>query len=212
MDTPPEGVRKGPMKAMVDYLVPSRDGVGIAANIFMPDGPGPFPVLITRSPYGINKGTLKAVKERVANGYVMIDQVCRGKHNSEGTFRPVFYEEQDGQATIDWVAEQPWCNGRIGLIVNMARGRMEAGKCFRKISSVCRQFLKTNIRNYGYIVLGDAVGQACQKAIPLTRVDPESDITRCIGSILRLITMDESAIARRRREVTVKTCALREGK
>jgi hypothetical protein len=94
----------------------------------------------------------------------------------------------------------------------MAGGRAEAGKCFRKISSVCRQFLKTNIRNYGYIVISDVVAEACDKAIPLTRIDPESEITRCVGSILRLITMDESAIARRRREVTVKTCVLRKGR
>jgi len=101
--------------------------------------------------------------------------------------------------------------GRIGLVVNMASSRAEAHKCFRKMSEVCRRFLKTNIRNYGYIVQSEIVGEACRKAVPLAQAYPESAATKCIHSILKLIIMDESAIARRRREVTFKTCALREG-
>ncbi len=102
--------------------------------------------------------------------------------------------------------------GRIGLVVNMASSRAEANKCFRKMSEVCRRFLKTNIRNYGYIVQSEIAGEACRKAIPLAQAFPESAATKCIHSILKLMMMDESAIARRRREVTFKTCALREGR
>jgi MinD-like ATPase involved in chromosome partitioning or flagellar assembly len=102
--------------------------------------------------------------------------------------------------------------GRIGLVVNMASSRAEAGKCFRKMSEVCRRFLKTNIRNYGYIVHSDIAGEACRKAVPVAQAYPESETAKCIHSILKLIMMDESAIARRRREVKFKTCALREGR
>lgn len=102
--------------------------------------------------------------------------------------------------------------GRIGLVVNMASSRAEADKCFRKMSEVCRRFLKTNIRNYGYIVHSDIAGEACRKAVPVAQAYPESETAKCIHSILKLIMMDESAIARRRREVKFKTCALREGK
>ena len=102
--------------------------------------------------------------------------------------------------------------GRIGLVVNMASSRTEANKCFRKMSEVCRRFLKTNIRDYGYIVQSEMAGEACRKALPLAQAYPESEATKCIHSILKLIMMDESAIARRRREVTFKTCALREGR
>jgi MinD-like ATPase involved in chromosome partitioning or flagellar assembly len=94
----------------------------------------------------------------------------------------------------------------------MASSRVEANKCFRKMSEVCRRFLKTNIRNYGYIVQSEIAGEACRKAVPLAQAYPESAATKCIHSILKLIMMDESAIARRRREVTFKTCALREGR
>lgn len=102
-------------------------------------------------------------------------------------------------------------DGRIGLIVNMVTGHGEAEQCFRKLSSVCRRFLKVNLRNYGFIVHSDVVMEAYEAAVPLCRAYPDSEAAKCIGSILRLIVMDESAIAKRRREVTIRECALKGG-
>jgi MinD-like ATPase involved in chromosome partitioning or flagellar assembly len=101
---------------------------------------------------------------------------------------------------------------RIGLVVNFAGDRNEGDKCYRKMSNVCRRFLKTNLRNYGYIVPSEAVAEACGRAVPLAREYPASEITRCIDYMVRLIVMDQLAIARRRREVTVKACVSREGR
>lgn len=92
---------------------------------------------------------------------------------------------------------------RIGLVVNQARDRSEAGRCHRKLSNACRRFLKTNLRNYGYIVPSEAVKEACRRSVPLAREYPGARVTRCIENIVRLIIMDQRAIARRRREVTV---------
>jgi flagellar biosynthesis protein FlhG len=101
---------------------------------------------------------------------------------------------------------------RIGLVVNLVQGHEEAESCFRKISGVCRRFLKINLRNYGYIVHSDEVYGAYQRAVPLMRAFPESRAATCISSIIGLIVMDESAIAKRRREVKEEECALRGGK
>jgi flagellar biosynthesis protein FlhG len=101
---------------------------------------------------------------------------------------------------------------RLGVIVNMAGSLAEAERCFRKISSVCRRFLKTNVRNYGYIIHSAEVAEACARAIPLIRAFPESRIAKCVDSIVRLVIMDELAIARRRREVTLNACVSREGR
>ena len=103
-------------------------------------------------------------------------------------------------------------NVRIGLVINMTRGYDESEQCFRKISSVCRRFLKINPRNYGYIVHSEAVKEACERAVPLVRACPESKAADCVDAITGLILMDESAIAKRRREVRLKECALRGGK
>jgi MinD-like ATPase involved in chromosome partitioning or flagellar assembly len=101
---------------------------------------------------------------------------------------------------------------RIGLVVNLAGDRETAGRCHRKLSNVCRRFLKTNLRNYGYIVPSEAVEVCGGKAVPLAREYPAAKITECLDYIFRLIMMDQMAIARRRREVTARTCASREGK
>jgi flagellar biosynthesis protein FlhG len=103
-------------------------------------------------------------------------------------------------------------SARIGLVVNLAEDRNIAGQCHRKLSNVCRRFLKTNLRNYGYIVPSDAVERSCRRAVPLAREHPESRIAKCIDYVVRLIIMDQMAIARRRREVMVRTCGSREGR
>jgi flagellar biosynthesis protein FlhG len=101
---------------------------------------------------------------------------------------------------------------RIGLVVNKVRSYAEADRVFRKISSVCRGFLKINPRNYGFIIHDALVDNACERMAPLGQAFPESEAARCINSILGLIMMDESAVLKRRTEVTVTECALREGR
>lgn len=101
---------------------------------------------------------------------------------------------------------------RIGLVLNCVRSYAEGEECFRKLAEVCRKFLKTNLRNYGYVPHDAVVSEAYQTATPLVRAFPDSKAARCVEAILGLIMMDESAIARRRREVTYEECALRKGR
>ena len=96
------------------------DGIHLAADIYMPDGPGPFPVVLSRTPYG-KAGSPETndfpgfAKRFSARGYAFVVQDCRGRFESEGHFEPLFVDTRDGRDTVDWVANQSWCNGRIGL-------------------------------------------------------------------------------------------------
>ena len=101
------------MRAMLCQQVPTRDGVTLTTDVWLPDGPGPFPVLLTRTPYHRAGGSGAAY---VPWGYAYVIQDTRGKYDSGGSFRPLVHEAQDGADTLAWVAEQPWCNGRIGLV------------------------------------------------------------------------------------------------
>jgi len=103
------------MQAMLCQRVPNREGHKLAADVWLPDGPGPFPVLITRTPYH-RRGGLGLARRYTEAGYAYVIQDTRGKYDSEGHFRPMVYEAEDGQALIEWVAEQSWCKGRIGLV------------------------------------------------------------------------------------------------
>jgi flagellar biosynthesis protein FlhG len=123
---------------------------------------------------------------------------------------PATERMQASYATIKRIRSAP-TRARIGVIVNKAKDHDEAEQCFRKISNVSRRFLKINTRNYGFIVHSEEVREACEMAVPLIQAFPGSRAARCMDSILALMVMDESAIARRRREVKVEACASRGG-
>lgn len=93
-----------------------RDGVELCANVFRPAGNGRLPVLLVRTPYG--KGTdLSATYEAfVKAGYALVVQDVRGRGHSEGQFRPLEQEVKDGYDTLAWIAAQPWCSGKIGMM------------------------------------------------------------------------------------------------
>src|SRR4051794_3890787 len=109
-----------------NIMVPMRDGVRLATDIFRPAGEGTWPVLLTRVPYNkdlrfphlpdrrvfleINLDVARVV----GSGYVIVAQDTRGRFTSEGTFIPAAGEAADGADTIAWAAEQPWSSGQVG--------------------------------------------------------------------------------------------------
>jgi putative CocE/NonD family hydrolase len=105
----------------VDVPVPMRDGIALATNVWRPAGPGPFPVLLVRTPYGKDDaGTfgnpkLPDVFALVGAGYAVVAQDVRGTSRSPGTFVPHANEGQDGLDTLAWLTGQPWCDGAVGM-------------------------------------------------------------------------------------------------
>jgi len=111
-----ESVSEPPYKVIAETYVkvPMRDGVRLSANIFRPDAPGKFPVLLMRTPYGNGNGRNPESNFGASKGYVVIVQDTRGRYESEGIFDAFQPEAQDGYDTQQWIGAQPWCNGRIG--------------------------------------------------------------------------------------------------
>ena len=98
-----------------DVPVPMRDGISLSANIFLPDTqPGPFPVILCRTPYDNNLVTEQGFWW-AQQGYVFVAQDVRGRYDSEGSFVPWDNETWDGYDTLDWIGEQAWCNGNVGM-------------------------------------------------------------------------------------------------
>ena len=100
--------------AELDVKVPMRDGVRLSTNIFRPDAPGKFPVLLMRTPYGNGGAGNTEASYGASIGYVVIIQDTRGRYESEGIFDAMQPEALDGYDTQQWIGEQPWCNGKIG--------------------------------------------------------------------------------------------------
>ena len=119
-----------------DVMVPMRDGVKLACDVYRPASTGEavaraFPVILERTPYGkgntsrseISRQQPEHPKSRqevaaffVPHGYVVVYQDCRGRYGSEGVFRKYLDEATDGYDTCAWLVQQPWCNGRIGTM------------------------------------------------------------------------------------------------
>jgi len=93
-----------------------RDDVMLYADVYRPAGPGPFPTLLTRTPYDKSANGMSPFVIRAATaGYAVVVQDTRGRYASEGTFTPFVHERADGFDTLEWLIAQPWCNGDIGM-------------------------------------------------------------------------------------------------
>jgi hypothetical protein len=103
--------------------VPMPDGLSLEAEHYYPLAEGSFPTILIRTPYGLSTDndrlntavTNFPVQRFVERGYHVVQQSVRGRFGSEGRWVPFFNEEADGRATLEWVAQQPWFNGSLGL-------------------------------------------------------------------------------------------------
>jgi uncharacterized protein len=104
-----------------EEMVAMRDGVRLSTSIYLPEGKGPFPAVLIRTPYG--KGT-QAVGYAAwtRRGFVLVTQDVRGKGKSEGPYRPFMDDPTDGFDTVEWIAKQPWSNGKVGMFGASAMG------------------------------------------------------------------------------------------
>jgi len=103
------------VKVERDAGVPMRDGVELATDLYMPDTEGRFPVILVRTPYKKEMNELQG-DYFARRGYVYAVQDCRGRFSSPGEWRPFFDEPNDGYDAIEWLAAQPWSNGKVGMI------------------------------------------------------------------------------------------------
>lgn len=99
-----------------DVAVPMRDGVRLSANVFRPEAPGRYPTILVRTPYGKGSAISPNYAPFVERGYAVVVQDVRGRYASEGVFRPLEQEPADGGDTLDWIARQPWSDGKIGML------------------------------------------------------------------------------------------------
>ncbi|WP_439566425.1 CocE/NonD family hydrolase, partial [Gloeocapsopsis crepidinum] len=96
----------------------TRDGVRLDADIYRPDAEGEFPVLLMRQPYG------RAIASTVvyahpswyaAHGYIVVIQDVRGRGTSQGEFKLFVNEIEDGEDAVNWAADLPGSNGKVGM-------------------------------------------------------------------------------------------------
>lgn len=103
--------------ALGNHLVPTRDGVNLATEVFLPAGARPgqkFPTIVVRTCYGKSRD-LPRCTHWVNRGYAFVIQDVRGRSDSDGELVPFYYERDDAHDLFSWIAEQEWSDGKIGM-------------------------------------------------------------------------------------------------
>jgi putative CocE/NonD family hydrolase len=102
---------------MGTFLVAMRDGVQLATDVYLPEGVAPtqkLPAILVRTCY--DRARNRAAFMRWANkGYAVVNQDVRGRADSHGELVPFYYERDDSSDTIDWIVEQDWSDGIVGM-------------------------------------------------------------------------------------------------
>lgn len=131
------------MKVEKNIMVPARDGIRLAVDVYRPDTRGKLPVLLGMSPYGkaiqtlpypfpqpapdytnefktaLWDGNIEAgiTSEILARGYIHVIGDLRGSGDSEGEDTgDAVQEGRDYADVVEWLAKQPWCDGNVGGI------------------------------------------------------------------------------------------------
>lgn len=104
------------MHSLTDLAVTAPDGVMLATDVHLPDGEGPWPAVLMRTGYG-KDGELVGPNLALTNqGCAVVLQDVRGLGASGGRHDLTADDGTDGAATIGWITEQPWSDGRVAMI------------------------------------------------------------------------------------------------
>lgn len=100
-------------------MVPMRDGVKLATDVYLPKGDGPFPTIFLKTPYDyneINGSSLDVALEALQRQYAFVIQNERGRYYSEGEWELLGHPRTDGYDALSWLAAQEWSNGKVATL------------------------------------------------------------------------------------------------
>ena len=112
--------------AIIDQkiMMPMRDGIRLATDIYRPKTDKKVPVIFSRTPYNFNSWgdgeqktrTAQRALEAVKRGYAYVVQNERGRYFSEGEWDILGVPLTDGYDAFTWMKNQSWSNGKIGTL------------------------------------------------------------------------------------------------
>ncbi len=102
---------------LFDQQVPMADGVRLATDVILPGTTGACPAILIRTPYSKVNDRILAWADFFADyGYAVVAQDVRGRGDSDGDWEPWISEFGDGHDTVEWIAGQDWCTGKVGML------------------------------------------------------------------------------------------------
>ncbi len=140
-------------------MVPMRDGVRLATDVYLPAGPGnePLPALLSRTPYdkqGLGAGAagvLQMTRHFTSHGYAVVMQDTRGRYKSEGVWSFLTADDaRDGVDTCAWIGAQPWSNGRVGMFGTSYPGGTQHAVAMERAPELATVIPVDAVSNQGY--------------------------------------------------------------
>ena len=131
-----------------------RDDVCLATDIYSPPiGAGPWLAILIRNSYNETFSEWDGVPDwYVQQGYVFIIQNIRSRYKSEGDGRYYHtyndWESEDGYDTVEWIAAQHWCNGKVGMMGSSHRAIVQTQAALHRpphLAAICPEQGPTNI-------------------------------------------------------------------
>ncbi|MBI4327428.1 MAG: CocE/NonD family hydrolase [Chloroflexi bacterium] len=143
-----------------DVMVAMRDGVPLATDIYLPaqNGmalPNKLPVILTRTPYH-KSGATNPGHYFAARGYAFVAQDTRGRYHSEGVWHMMTDDGRDGHDTAEWIAQQPWSNGQVGMIGTSYVGGTQHAMALENTPQLVTVIPVDAVSNMGYQSLRNA--------------------------------------------------------
>lgn len=143
------------VRVLRDLRMPMRDGTLLAADVYLPAAEGAWPTLLERTPYNKESSSeiaLDAPTYFASRGYAVVIQDTRGRFKSAGEFRP-FHDDgwrvnRDGYDTVEWIAGQPWSNGKVGTIGGSYSGATQYQMLPTRPPHLVAQFVRESSSDY----------------------------------------------------------------
>lgn len=137
-----------------DVMVPMRDGVRLATDIYLPAKDGKpidekLPVILERRPYN-KDGCRGSGQYYAARGYAFVAQDTRGRYKSDGVWHWMTDDGPDGVDAAAWIGRQPWSSGKIGMIGTSYVGGTQHAMAMEKPPELTTVIPVDAVSNCGY--------------------------------------------------------------
>ena len=137
-----------------DVMVPMRDGVRLATDIYIPTQDGKplsqkLPTILERRPYN-KDGCGGSGRYYASHGYAFVAQDTRGRYKSEGVWHMLTDDGIDGADAAAWIADQPWSDGKIGMIGTSYVGGTQHAMAMEKVPELVTIIPVDAMSNLGY--------------------------------------------------------------
>ena len=137
-----------------DLMVPMRDGVKLATDVYLPANDGTplaekLPTILTRTPYN-KDGNGRTARYYAARGYAFVAQDTRGRYKSEGVWHMVDDDGRDGYDAAEWICKQGWSDGKIGMIGTSYVGGTQHAMAMEKPPGLATVIPVDAVSNMGY--------------------------------------------------------------